>query len=449
MSQFDTAIHSARNSILNGSLKEAEHSLKKIKAFSKPEKRQLKHYLGIIELRRGRVQSAVSIFQEAIDQYGPHLFLLLDLSAAHYLSGDAMSWQHCLERAEFEFRQSQDFLSKISRLKFLLTFAKMREEQGELAKAFCLYKELVAESISLKNDDQLFPLKNKGQAQILRIQSSYQFEKLDFDIYNYLIQLNAEKTNIDCSFEVEHALLAYEIRKFGGAHAIARFNKISKSEIMKTAEGSLIFGDFLFDLLLLGLEIPQDLILSVQKLGPLPPFETQVLALANKKNFSLEDSLNWPSLMSPSSYAKLVILASKLFPEELVLKKILPQLLGHLSPASKKIWVNFIDSTLAVRADSLTFNPERKILQLKEDFITIENNSEFDLLKQLLEVEVMSIADLSQRLWNGSGDESDQARLRMRINRLNKKLTDKFSVKKFITMSKTQVILQSRLQRSS
>jgi hypothetical protein len=463
MSQIDTRLSAIRSMILSGQLPASEEALLSLTGESPHQSRQILHYLGIIRMRQGNLPEAITYFLNAIESYGSHLFLILDLAAAFYLVGDLRSWHNTLDRVDYEYSLGKNSLSTISKAKFLLSYGKMREEQAEISLALKIYNEaLNLEEFKTQGafDQDLKTCKIKLLAQKVRLQSQYLPNLDQLEAYQILLQNSASKTDHDCAFEVEHALLLFESKIFGLEFAKARIKKIENNPIMNSFEARMVYADYIYELLLSNCEVPTELVnclmgsdtlsnadSSIQENEP-STIENAVIRMALHQTIPLDEVLSWSEKLSPAAHLRLLFLYLKLNPHQQV-NAFLSCLISTLSDPSRKIWASLITSELGQQRSDFVFDFNTGKLHLGSDFMDLKNTADFELISLFIDQEDRSTDEIAKILWNGSGSESDQARLRMRISRLNKKIMKKFAVSNFFSTSKSSVSLTARLLKSS
>ncbi|RYZ85153.1 MAG: hypothetical protein EOP04_16555, partial [Proteobacteria bacterium] len=120
--------------------------------------RQEQHKIGRRHLVAGDYKSALSVFQKALQSYGPHVGLISDIVTSLYFLGRVEECSNTTLVLHQELETSKPMLSEKSFIRTSIFLGKMWEEQAEVAKALSRYDE--AASRSYESPDL------KAQAQI-------------------------------------------------------------------------------------------------------------------------------------------------------------------------------------------------------------------------------------------------------------------------------------------
>lgn len=440
MIAFDEGIQKSKGYILEGRLAEAGAVLQMLNPQEAFQKRWREHHLGIIEMREGRFEQAITYFANAITKHGNYISLILDLAACYAHTGQIYNWQLMVELAQYEFKNLEDRLDPQRKLQVVLLLTKFMEEKGELAESLQNYLQLSLECSLLKAKKNLseYP---KILAQIIRIQGQYQLAYECSREYQLLISHSQRDSSYDTDFEIQHALMIYEINEFGWGVAWARFKKLQCSPLGNSEEMNWVKSDLFFEFISRSVKSKADLQELHDDRGNL--YGQCLNELLVNQDLDLQKYNQCVAEVSPASHLRLLKiwtqLSSNIFPQR---KKI--ALLSQFSKHTQLVWTSYFKNAMSetqklhldLTNSTLTFNEAQVILSAS----AVEVLFLFKKRKQI------SVDQVLEKLWSASGSESDVSRLRMRISRLNSLLKNKLGTEKFFRLNKTTLSTDFELE---
>ena len=334
LKQFKTLLFDGQHAL-------AEQSLSQMQGQDAREKRVIGHQHGILKMRQGDFKSAIETLTQNLQDNGENLGCLLDLAACYYLDSQFFNWQKVLDHATQVFDQIHELLSAERVVITYLTLGKFIEEKGELAKALAYYQR--AKEISEKRKFESFFAINalRAEAQILRLHLQYRSHKELTALYESLANHNSTDTDVDCDFEVQHALMLAEVRIFGLKVALARLANLQKNPIMQTAEASLIYSDLVTEFLLQGEKPAPELVAKFLQCASTSILDQSLSALINGKTIDLERIIFLKKQMPKAPYLRLLKILMSLGIETKSLSFIILKAIHSLGTETKKMWIEF------------------------------------------------------------------------------------------------------------
>lgn len=440
MSAFKLSLNEIKQNIYAARLSEAMDGLLKLEPEIKSEIRERNHIQGIILMRQGQFEKAIEIFLRTMQTQGHHVSLIIDLATCYYLTGQIQNWLRMMDLAEYEFRQVEHLISWERKIDFLLILGKFREEQGALSEALALH-EANLRSCQLHITEDMGRIETiRTLTQVLRLQSQYGMSSKTHDLYMQLIHHSSRDTDWDCAFEVEHALMIFEARHFGLEQGLLRLQKLMLNPLVTTHEAALLFSDITYEALCRGQVVPLDTLTRFQKLEGLSPYDGCILRMAQGKLPSDLEMLDWPEALSPSAHLRLLALMIQRSPNGSEIQKKYVFLLHGFSAKSKKIWLQWSGDSSHAKTSAVLYNRQTQVLTYEDKTMDLSRKSAFrEMIELLVEKPQINILDAIESLWQGSTDEHDISRLRMRVRRMNDEIERTWGFSSFFQISESQL----------
>lgn len=443
MSAFKLAMQQIKEKIDQASLEQALEQLLAIEPSRSSEHREKTHWEGKIHMRHGQFDQAIELFLEADSRWGHHVALLLDLAACYYLSGKMYLWRQTLDLAEYEFKNNQHLIEPKRQIFSLLMLAKFKEELGSIAEAIELHEENLSHLDQLDLNITNTIQKLRIQAQILRLRSEYDNPTKGFQLYSTLNQVNAKSTNWDCEFEIEHALMIFEAKYFGLEYAKVRFAKLLQNPMLQTAESTLIYSDLIYEILISKQNVPMNLLKEMSLADSLSPYDRQLLEISSGNLPAPSRLIELSEELSPAQLLRIYILLTRI-ETNAVHGKAIQLLTSNLSPISKKMW---IQNQSEIENKAIYYSKKSGTLLLEgENLEVVLNSAAQEIISQMIGIKEIEFEILVKKLWNGTGDDADVARLRMRLKRLNSQIETAWGIQSFAKIKEVRVVLASELR---
>jgi tetratricopeptide (TPR) repeat protein len=360
MGLFKIDFSEIRQSIYKLRIDEVFKSLRILQEAPVCEMRKKDHLHGILLMQRGLFSEAIEVFQEALQRHGYHISLIVDLATCYYLTGQTQNWLNSLELAEVEFRQIESQISAERRAEVLLTLGKFREEQGWLSEARTLHEKNLENCLQSEGSVEHI----RALTQCLRLGSEYGAVIEMQERYKQLMHLQLRELDWDCAFEVEHALMIFEIKYFGVESGMLRWQKLIRRQEIAPQEMALLCSDICFEALMSGVQIPSIVISRFRGQIDLSCYEEAILRLAMGEVPSERETLQWSDAVSPASHLRLVELMYKLtlrpgFASEAnsqVWRRKFMDLLRNLSAPSQGLWMAQLAINMSPPSEKLSKN---------------------------------------------------------------------------------------------
>jgi tetratricopeptide (TPR) repeat protein len=308
MGLFKIDFNEIRQNVYGRRINEVLKSLRILQEAPVCEMRKKDHLHGILLMQRGLYLDAIQVFQQALQKHGYHISLIVDLATCYYLTGQTQQWLNTLDVAEIEFRRIEPLINWERRSEVLLILGKFREEQGWLSEARALHEK----NLEACESHEGYLEHVRALTQCLRIGSEYGAVVEMQERYKQLIHHGLQDLDWDSAFEVEHALMMFEIKHFGVESGLLRWQKLIRQPSLTTQEAALLCSDVCFEALMAGAPVPPVVLSRFRRLLDLSCYEETVLKLAMGKMPSEKEMLQWSETLSPASHLRLVQLMLRL-----------------------------------------------------------------------------------------------------------------------------------------
>lgn len=385
--------------------------------------------------------AAAGLLKEIISyQNGAHVIPLIDLASCYYMIGDYSSFKKFSQLALNRKNNSFEVLSELDQSRVILGLGRLLEEMGYVTEALALYKEV--------NDYSSTIQRKKILAQKLRLESELGLKGEILLNYNSILRMYEENGDMEVDFL--NAILYAEYHLFGFEIAYERYFSIQKKFEISESDQRLLF----FNLLFLSL---RDKIITEKIMSTLNSFDYFKCDNFEKAlyNFSLLSSNQAPlqSLtinnfldLSPFCQIRFLFLLSQYSkdPDDISKARILVcQFLNEVSPKSKSL----------IKKSFKYDDPEEITIYLNKD-LTIYKNTQIDFgksntsrkfLNYFINQKSILIDELCNKLFSSEAASSEIHRLRMMIQRLNKKLEDQIGISGVFKMNKIEVTLLHKI----
>lgn len=429
--------------IFIGELPLAEKRLQSLHAATPQDEKTRRHQLAIIQMRNGRFAEAADHLTQTIQSYDGHISLWLDLATCQYASGQIFNWQQSLKRSEYEFQSSFDRLSLKQKVDYIILIAKFKEEQGSIAKALDYY----GQSLKLCKNHGDAHFQNQrlhALAQSVRLQAQYHLPLSSAEPYQDLLSLSQDQTNL----EAQHALLISEVQNFNSRQAWDRLAQIQTPDFFQSPESSMILTDFIYELLLQKKEVPTELQQLMTQFSHLSTFEKSVLEASQNQPFSLSDLDGWSQQMMPAHYLRRLILGLK---QGFYLEEIKTRLLfsvQNYATADRQAWMNFIRSEMTHKNRPLVYDALNQSLYFNGEIFCLQTKPAYrELIEMLLTQSEIPCLQVVQKLWNRENNQANISRLKMRIQRFNREISQRWVISNLVSIQGDKLTLTRQITR--
>jgi hypothetical protein len=425
----------------NGDTERALQTISQLEAYSNNQKRRKIHYEAQIYMRLGNYQIATTKLTAALSLHGSHIAVLMDLAVCYYCLDQFNNWKITLNSFDKEFNICVKLLSPSRIINTGLQRAKFDEEMGQIDKALSIYKNLLQACSDVTDQKKALRLYPLLLSQIVRIQGQYSITDGLAQQYQELLLHSVNDTDLDCAFEVEHALILAELRLFGNETAFLRLNKILNNPLCRNQESNLLILDLAFEFMIQKNRIPSDLKSKILEIQPSNSYEKQLLLLITENH--IERTLLQGPLATSIRILALICKQNESAKEAL---KQLSLLIESLPAKSQKIWLKYLKYDELQQNSAVTYDINKKILYHGGQFCDLSKTESYSEIIDLLSVATETTsADLIQKLWRGDGTEADVSRLRMRIKRLNSLVHRELGITNLLVLTKSKVCLSVKL----
>lgn len=445
---FNAAYDLLKNKLYQGHLEQVASEVSLLTPANPREQRMTDHLKGIVNMRKGNFDQAIETFTCTVKENGSNLGVLLDLAASYYLSNQFFNFNLTLSQAQKQMQLASEILSPERKVESFLQLGKFIEEKGDLAEALRLYTG--ACTISKDRFHESFFRVNfiRSSAQILRMSIQYKMNVSQItEMYNDLLQHSAKDTDFDCEFEVEHALIHAESHLLGLDSALFRLRRLQKNPIMTSYESELIYSDLVYSYLIQNKSVPKILVTELEKIRIKSVQVLTLLTLCEGDELS-EQHVNHLSNNVPAALFLRLLIANSVRHTQIDTNQNRILLAVQAQPTlSRKIWMNLIGIGAESTGQTVYYDKaSNQLVYQEKPFSFLKQKSFQELIDLLMTTPNISSYDAIRILWNGDGSESDLSRLRMRIHRLNKKLTAFWALPKFIEVDDNKIVLKVDLK---
>lgn len=391
-------------------------------------------------------EQAIPLFQNTLEEMGPHLGLLCDYAGCYYELGRFQECWNLTQQIAKEYFELETLLSQDSKRRTALMLSKFFEEMAEPAQALQWLGR--AFDLCTSEEERKWILANE-----LRLLSYFGIKK---DLQKkYLLLLEIYNSSTTLKVEILHALSWTEWALFGFQHASQRWEELLKIPL-NLMDRRLVHRDYLEMMILSGINVAdinqakakdqaQSELKSLQQLD----YDTALLSLLSDFKMELKN-LQWDSLkLSTMMRLRLLLL---LFPQfqqqpdqQLEILKKFNFIVSSLSFESQNFFKKILPSISKTDKVVMTLPVVKKILVCSHPQLEMKLTSlQHKLLTNLNQGNIYSLEKVSEILWASEANESIYHRLRMLIYKLNQDIESKTGIKPF-EIRKSQLELNPKI----
>ena len=445
---FHFKIEQTKAFLFQGQLGMAQGILNELETQSSVQSRWKDHYLGIIKMRQGSFDEAINLFLNTLSKNGNYLSIILDLASCYFMTGQMCNWQRMVDLANDEYKNNSQKLGLSRRIQSCVLLTKYLEEKGLIHESLENYQELLdllpADDLKIRTNPEYVRI----TAQILRVHGQYGLKNCVVALYQELCTHDHSNTHMDCDFEIQHALMIYELQFLGVETAMVRYQRVLANPLADSFELQWVQADLFYGLLARGYTQPAAEMQS-QISAELNVFNQAISRVIQEKNLSLQYYMDCVARITPAAQLRLLKLWSMHSKNPLPLKR--QKLLIHLfSKKTKVAWENYFKaSNNQSPSVVVTVKVESNLSRLEispGDQAIFVSKSHLEVFELFIRADRLTLSEACQILWNSEGTESEISRLRMRISRLNDFLQTQLGIKGGFKLDKTH--LKTNLQIS-
>lgn len=404
------------------------------------------HRLGREQMRTGDFAAALTVFQAALQNYGPHVGLLSDLACSYYLLGRSEDYLLTTQILRQEFLTAQPLLSVRSCVQTALVLAKLLEEQGDVEESLRL---LVASLDKCQNDGEL---KLKIQVQLLRLRSFLGIPSELASLHQVCLQSRVQTSDLE--IELEHGLMLAELQLFGTLSGLQRILDLQLQHELISADLRLLAIDFIEHSLWASTSLSSLNLVFLQNLpeGDFDAFERAVFHCFRYPEQPLDlGQLNaLARQVPPLGLLRLYALTLKLHPQHaqsLELKRKFLFLLQNLPADSRTRLLQKWSLQPAQRKLELVFELRQQTLRAHDRELSLKPSSFGGRCLQLLSRRrEVPLDEFVRTLFDSDFNLSYYDRVRMALQRFNRELSALTGLPKTLLLQKSQVLLNEEVE---
>ena len=396
---------------------------------------------------------AVHLISQAVTDHGPHILILADQASCYYMLNDYDKFVKLSESTKENFNLNQRLFSDSTLVKSSLALGKLLEESGSIHEAIEMFKAALSQNRNLA-----YPQILKIRAQLLRLGAAFNIKKELDENYQICEKFFARDGN--CEIDLQHALIMADFVIFGQQPAEDRLRGLLSRTKLTDSEYRLLVFDLFFEII----KTPAvDTVLTefykkfIEKIDyfKCDPFEKALIDVyfdRNKKAVTEPIDLARTEQLSPLCalrYLYLVAMSKANEQSSVLAKKKFIFLCQNLDGYSRKL----IEKTWTFGG---SLNPDNLSVSLRvanscfyingHFFDEKKNELLLSLLKQFKNTTAVENQDLIKNLYALDHDEHSFQRLRIFLQRQNKKLASLVSANKMFSISKSAVKLNVQIQ---
>ncbi len=412
------------------------------------ELRKFHHEVGKKLLRSGSYSEALQVLIKTKEDFGNNVNLQADIVCCHYVLGNIHSWQKSLAELEEGLRNAICPASKVSAT---MTLAQNLEENGNISKAYILYKKLAPEVASLRDS-----LATLWASQIVRLEGQF-FESSEMgqDCLRWLMHLSSVSSTHNVNVDVQHSLFLYEVHRSSPLIGQIRLRELlSKRQYLNDLDRCLFLVD------LLELQIRFETLLS-------PELHEEV----EKTDFHLSGAYGvllkklWSSgdvkALMPYFIAESMSLANRmrwcylayLRTQDVEIKaglwKLLNSYFSMLPAEDSAIWKKAFAEQLAQTLPILWLDLQNRMATFARSQYLMKKKQSLLLVALFENKQALLAEDLCRELWNLPYDLSSKDRLRMAVMRVNQELKEELNVPVAFKIAEGVVTIQVKLKMTT
>jgi tetratricopeptide (TPR) repeat protein len=394
-------------------------------------------------MSQGDFIQALSVAKNAVQEHGPHLLLRTDLASCQYMVGDYQGYSQSTEELWSDFLKLEDRLNSKTVLGCSLGIGKLLEEIGFIYLAKKIYEKAFRIENSSEQDLML-------QAQCLRLMCLFPPNEDSSQIYLLCEQLKT--SSLALSADLQLALLHADIYFLGLSGAGKRIEALVVDTQKTDFHRRLLAFDFLFECLRLNqVSLFPEKWLEGFDYWTCDPFEkalwdlhTQISGRSPNQNIRLDRTAE----MSPMCGLRYLVVLNNHFEN---------QELGHQAFKKMRLLLQTIEPksrALLVKVWSATRKTEKQVeLDSKSSTIrqgdAVLNLESSPLIFKLLELftreNSIPVEKAIRDIYQTGLDENSFDRLRMLIQRTNKKVLPFLGSDQFISLKSMVLILDQKI----
>lgn len=394
-------------------------------------------------MSHGDFIQALSVAKNAIHDYGPHLLLRTDLASCQYMVGDYQGYSRSTEELWSDFLKLESRLDEKTVLGCSLGIGKLLEEVGFIYLAKKIYEKALRLENSSEQDLML-------QAQCLRLMCLFPLNEDSSQIYLLCEQLKT--SSLALSVDLQLALLHADIYFLGLSGAGKRIETLVTDTGKIEFHRRLLAFDFLFECLRLKQTslFPEKWLESFDywKCDPFEKALWDTHSQISNRASNQEIRLDRTSEMSPMCGLRyLVVLYNHFENQELGLQafKKMRLLLQTIEPKSRallvKIWSSErkVQKQLELDSKNCSVRQGESVLDLASSPMILK------LLELFTRENSISVETAIHEIYQTSFDENSFHRLRMLIQRTNKKVLPFLGSDHFISLKSMVLVLDQNV----
>ena len=395
------------------------------------------HKIASQKLQAGDYKSAEVILFKTMNDYGPHIGLLCDLSTCFYHNHKFDEFEQSVQNIQIVFNKNQHLLSSQSKAQTLIYLGKAYEDLGFVAKALDCYKQAAQiRDLSIKTEKRI-------SSQLLRL-SSYLGLKQEIAVL-YRQSLPRDNDSKNLSIELHHGLMLAEIQLFGIEHAFSRLQNIVNDPQNHITDKQLCYFDFIEEALLINkIDHVKNVIINFDVESFLE-FEKVLFKLFIQKNYVLKinEIINLQSKMPLGQLLRLLVVNLTRIEHAEVkseLQKHILFVLDSVDAESKNLYLKKWDHLLNY-SNEAAFKYDGQKLFMHDQEVVLKNKVLHASLPLFKNQKSIQLDEYLEKVFAIHYDESSYHRARIALQRLNKDLSELTGIPKFFLITKSEVTI--------
>lgn len=423
-----------------GELEKASQVLESLQIEGPHKERIRAHYRGQLYIYQNQMTEALLVLTEALERYGENIALQIDILNCYYHLGNSHLWRLSLLKVEKTLREVGALLSQGRRIHYTLWIGKHLEEDGQVAKALNLYRELNRlKNLSARQNLMI-------HVQLLRLSSLFHLMADLPMLYKTATSANDKELLPEDQAEWRMAVILAETQLFGKDLGLARLNSFLSDVSVNQRNKEFALADFVDATQATHQTIPETHF-SVPIPEGTDPFEKLIFESYKKGTLAVATFETEAHKLGWANRLRLLIRVHNSTQDKALRSQLLSKFnfcLELLDRESRKLWQHLLKTSLLLEEQSILFSLRGKDILVQGQPLKTGPYDVVLLLLQLLnEKPAWETSEICEKIWRAPADALLLDRLRVTVRRLNVEVFEKTGIARLIAVTKSRVVLNS------